>query len=715
MELKKSYKSCVPICPKCSATIHPGADVQCPACGYSLKRADALFGTGLVEFTRVLDAAGALTHQERVELLRLLEDLERKIPPTALCIYITDDGRASEFRSHAHWILNHAHIHHPSFGKREQHKAVEDAELRMREPGEEPETPARESWLDRVRRGLRDALHPHLPPPVKQEWMLILVIDVQLEMACFSWGYQLDPYVNPDSINRCIVGAKLQFRERAMAAGLKKVMRGAVAEIAGNSHRINAKRKRGGAFSSYAPLLTLALGAGLLAGSPVCYAATSSKTSAQTSAKSSASSSRSRTSTKSKSASSAKTSTKTTSQASSKTTSATGAAQKSTATKPKTSSAKEEKPSASSGNATAAAPPPAPPAATLPEFADDDVAEEIEEKTPDVPPATTVSTPSEQAWKGETGPSGEGAPATYAAPPRWKTQDYAHLMNGELSGCYAMLFPKAGKQPGEPFRSSSAKGESDKKILARYCEAYAKPSAAGLSDPQGLLTDMERNDVEHVLRQLNAHSRFHVYAAVLRAGQEVPRELSVQALATATAKPCEYAALILFPLGNSAALDIGYQEIKPEDPQRHAWQEKVRTAAVAEGDGVEALISAIRQVHAQLTPIASSFRPLSAQTAGQVPHIPIVFRDDPVEKKVPIRDRIAAFFSEPSHQVLLYLGLGVFAALAALVGVYVLRRRSGELHESDPDIRLSSPYGAGVSRYVRYLKGKESPPEKRLF
>jgi len=30
-------------------------------------------------------------------------------------------------------------------------------------------------------------------------------------------------------------------------------------------------------------------------------------------------------------------------------------------------------------------------------------------------------------------------------------------------------------------------------------------------------------------------------------------------------------------------------------------------------------------------------------------------------------------------------------------------------------LRLSSPYGAGVSRYVRYLDGKEASQAKRLF
>ena len=92
---------------------------------------------------------------------------------------------------------NHARIHHPSFGRREQRKAIEDAELRERRPGEEAplphhhDTPRGLSALwNNIKQHWRDTFHPY-PPPVRQEWMLILVMDVQLETACFSWAVPL--------------------------------------------------------------------------------------------------------------------------------------------------------------------------------------------------------------------------------------------------------------------------------------------------------------------------------------------------------------------------------------------------------------------------------------------------------------------------------------------------------------------------------------------
>jgi hypothetical protein len=109
---------------------------------------------------------------------------------------------------------------------------------------------------------LSDRIHK-CPPPVEQEWMLILVLDVQLEIACFSWGYKLDPYVNPDTINTCIVKTKLLFRERAMVAALKEVMERAVRHIAIDSHRANKSLKNAVSAGKTRALRTLTTAAGI--------------------------------------------------------------------------------------------------------------------------------------------------------------------------------------------------------------------------------------------------------------------------------------------------------------------------------------------------------------------------------------------------------------------------------------------------------------------
>ncbi len=622
----------MPICPRCSATIHAGADDQCPACRYNLQVANDLFGEAQVEFTRVVDSAGILTHPQRQELLEYLENLERDIPPVALCVYITDDGAAKDFRLHAHWILNHAHIHHASFGRREKDLALDDAELRLRirkDAAEddalppEPE-PLRAGWLTRIRNYLRDALHPNLPPPVQQRWMLILVLDVQLECACFSWGYQLDPYINPDSINSCILGAKFQFRERAILTGLKLVMKKAARQIAASTHRVNNHLRRTGRLKS--------LGAALAAS--LMLAAAAEPCAAQ-------------------------------------------------------------------------AAPPALPA--------DDVAEEVapEAATPapaegDAPAAAQPATPA---------PAPEpGSPATYAAQPRWEDGDYRHLMAGELANAYSLLFPPADTPRAETrFRTPSSSRESDRKIPTHYHAAYKTPPANGLIDPQGLLTVEEARDVVHVLRELNANGRYRIHVAVYRAGQQLPPELSVHHLTQSSGKDIEYVTLILFPLGNAQMLDLGYRRMEPTDEQRHAWLRRVRDAAAPEGDGVESLLLAIHEVCSIITPLSHDFLSSNPEPTTKLDLVNIDIEPIEKEKKVPVKDIIKAYILDEANHPLMITVASLILFLAAAVTTFMLMRRTGTLLESREDARLSSPYGAGVSRHVRYLEGKEAPREPNIY
>lgn len=552
----------------------------------------------------MLDEAGALKHHERLELLRALEDMERYIAPIALCIYITDDGRAQDMRAHAHWVLNHASIHHPSFGRREKSRAIEDAAFAELQPGERasaaPAAPT--GWWQRMRGMLRDAMHPY-PPPVRQEWMLILVMDVQLEQACFAWGYMLDPYINPDSINSCIIGARLQFRERDTVGGLRRVMRLAVSRIAAQSHGVNWRLRRA------AKLMPLVVGAAV-------------------------------------------------------------------ALHPGSVVAQADSP-----------------------WGEDDAAEEVVDEVP----ASAAVKPAPQT-------SSAGAPASLVEPPRWGAEDYRHLLSGELSGAYRMLQSPGGASRPESGAPRGARGratESDTKIAKHYYPAYNVADSSSIIDPQKLLSSVEWADVGHALSTLNAHSPYHLYVGIYRRGQEVPLELAVGALVRAVAKPGEYAAMILYGIGDTPELDLGYHEIRLSDEDRHAWLEQVRQAASNLG-GVEGLVAAAHELHACLAPVAAELPPLAQQSVVHVPLIPLEMRDDPVADEVTLRDEIQAALNNPAMRPVLWTLGGIAAFIGLVGGFFWWHRRSGHLLQSSPDIRLASPYGAGVSRTVRYLEGKEN-------
>ncbi len=264
----------MPICPQCRSHFHMGAKDQCPECGYCLPQAEALLGYGVVDFPRVLDAAGVLSRDECLNLTHYLEKLERKIRPVALCVYITDRGKREELAMHAHWILNHAQINHRAFGRRDRRLAIEDSTLQMDFAAKEPtpipdpspaspstqapegeelealeaaltptEAPRRHQHISRFWSRLMDA-YDHLfyptPPPVEKEWMLILVMDVQLGRACFSWGYRLDSYIDGDNLSTLIPRAHMQFRNKDVLGGIKNVMRHVTRHVAGRAVDINA-------------------------------------------------------------------------------------------------------------------------------------------------------------------------------------------------------------------------------------------------------------------------------------------------------------------------------------------------------------------------------------------------------------------------------------------------------------------------------------------
>ena len=700
----------MPICPQCSTTIHAGAEDQCPACGYSLRRANDIFGDALVEFTRVVDVAGALTHPQRLDLLKTLEDLERNISPAALCIYITDDGQMQHLRSHAHWILNHARIHHPSFGKRELHKAIEDSEIKERREGEQKEDSppeVQESMFSRLwnrtKSYVRDAFFPYAPP-VKQEWMLVLVVDVQLEMACFSWGYMLDPYVNPDSINSCIVSARLQFRERAFVPGLKKVMREAVHRIAADAHRVNRRLRRQlpPAAGRTSVLLAVLLGLGLLTAPAQAAPQRSGKPAAAQKPAASKPAVKKP---------AVKTAAKSVSKPAVKSVAKPSAAPSKPATKPaaKPSPKPAAKPSAE----------PKPPVADDEEIAeeiDDGVAEEPETTNAPAAPATEPKSPEPPAEKKEEKPAVTGR-ASVESIPAWQPQHYTALMQGELDTGYAALFPdRAANKSTLPAAAAEIKtDESDTTVLGKYCEQYAKLSSEYLRDPQGLLSSIEREDVEHVLHHLNAQTKFRIYLAVFKAGQEIPAELSAETLASSSLPVGEYAVLVQYPMGSAQGIELGYQLIKQEDAVRHEWLTKVRDAAAATGGGVEGVLAAVRQVSANVTPVSESFTPVTAESAAKAPLIEIEFRAAEKEKKVSFKDKLKMMAEEPANLPVVIMLVSVLAVVALVVTFLVVRRRSSVLLPTTPDVRLSSPYGAGVSRYVRYLEGQEAGKEKRIF
>lgn len=627
----------------------------------------------------MLDAAGALTCDQRQNMLDFLERIERNISPVALGIFITDKGRQQDFSSLAHWILNHARIHQPSFGKREKIHPVENAEIRMRVPGEpvgrEP-SPFRQ-MLRGIGSLFADRFSP-LPPSVRQEWMLLLVLDVQLEVACFSWGYMLDPYVDPDRINTCIIKGQLSFREREFVVGLKTVMRAAVKQIASRSRGITHKLQC--KYEAW-PLL---LGAGL-----ACCLAAEPSAAAPAPAP--------------------------------RTPSSAASAGEDVAVDPESEDVAVDPDSediaVDPDSEDVAVDPDSEDIAVDPDSEDVAVDPDSEDVAVDPDLGENTPAPDASASPGEKAATVDppAAPPAAAAdgddlPPAWREEDYRSLMSGELAEGYTTLIPARRVAPEAPERRRQS-DESDRSVPERYVSAYNRPPEHGLIDPQQLFSTVEQADLLYVLSQVNTRANYRINVVVYKSGQNLGPGLSVANLLRTTSLPCEYTLLISYPLGAPAELELGLQELRVSDEERHRWLLAMRDAAVNRGGGVDGLIAAIRSLQQSVAPMAADLKPIRDELNEKMPMIDLPMKNKGEEEQAGTGKKFTAFFTDEQNRPLLITLGCLAAALVVTVMIYCRRKRRGVLIDSEPDRRLASPYGAGVSRIVRYLHGRETPRE----
>lgn len=173
----------MPTCPKCLHNFHRGAESLCPHCGFSLENLDKKYGRDSIPYRRVCDNAGALRQQDRVKLNALLEKLERRIPPVLLSVYFPNILEPFSLIPHSFWMMNHLTVDEAGF--------------------------------------------PNHQGPLDPQWLLVLVLDVRTDTACFMWGYELDPYVEPDLINKSIMKARIPLRESMLLHAAGSIMKDA--------------------------------------------------------------------------------------------------------------------------------------------------------------------------------------------------------------------------------------------------------------------------------------------------------------------------------------------------------------------------------------------------------------------------------------------------------------------------------------------------------
>jgi hypothetical protein len=174
--------------------------------------------------------------------------------------------------------------------------------------------------------------------------------------------------------------------------------------------------------------------------------------------------------------------------------------------------------------------------------------------------------------------------------------------------------------------------------------------------------------------------------------------------------------LLQYGMGDTPTVDLGLKSIDMKDEDRLAFLAELEAKVAEAGGGVEGLMEAMRCVKARFEGKASTFVPLTAGSGFVLkPVLPgTMLEEESEEKELSLVQKVIKYLNE--HNLLPYAitgGAGLLS-VAGLSLIYVIRRRSGKLLETEPDYRMMSPFGAGVSRYVEYLLGNEAPKAEKV-
>ncbi len=637
-------------------------------CGYSLELADMVYGKGYYDLNRVTDPAGALKQDEVDKLSSFLEQLERRITPAALVVFITDQGQSTRFTQHAHWLLNHGKLNHASFGKRSMGKAIEESSNRSlkvdigaQTPTEVKAAPTELSLWLRFWASLKELIQ-RPQRYVEPQWILMLTVDVQLNTACFTWGYKLDRYIIPQQLENCIKDTRLRFRESPLLLCIKTVLQKAVNTIASSAVDTNVTLRR--ELRSHASSASMASpithpSRGLIDFSQVIKNAESraEKLAAQASTQAASSSS-------------------------------------------------DAKP------LSVAQPPSSPPKKAVPRRTNSrrrssrKKAHEAKLPKPFLLPTLLLLSLTQPSLDTEASHNPSlpliGSPASQQFAPSWTPSDAADLANNGKSELYLLSLPEQVKLPLAALPQEPASSP----ITANELINLARQGERLLLDPRGILSRQEREEIESRLRHLQHQAPYSVYVCIFDHEQEIGADLQAQSLLGFIGKPDEFKLMLQYRLGHPQPLSLGYgADLHIPHETMQLINESLQLSLMRNSGHAGAIFESLNILQNELEASSRHWNQRAELTRDAPPLIPVTWLDSkPVAapEKPSLKQHL---FSSASIPELWFLASLILTILLYLTG-RKLRRRSACLIDTEIDYRLSSPVGASTCRQVHYLEGK---------
>ncbi len=300
---------------------------------------------------------------------------------------------------------------------------------------------------------------------------------------------------------------------------------------------------------------------------------------------------------------------------------------------------------------------------------------------------------------------------------KWSTNDQKALMKGTLWSEFPSVLPNLSDTAETPVTPSSVTVSSDNPAVEPIPEnhdavdEYFLPSYirtnTGLIDPQKLLSETERYDVEELIQRVKKQYKVNLFVSIFAANQKIPPSINAPTVARQVFIEDEKNLLLHFHIGNIKATQIALdKELATQlgdagrrDLLYHIKQEASKFTD-PQDELIAAIISFVRQAEGDLRQ-----KPLPTVTTEEKPEIPkvnIIIKEE--EKKQ--ESALAALIKNWSEYALQNItGFIIHAViLIALILTWIIWRnkRVITLYASEPDVRLSAPNGASQSRIVKF-------------
>lgn len=300
---------------------------------------------------------------------------------------------------------------------------------------------------------------------------------------------------------------------------------------------------------------------------------------------------------------------------------------------------------------------------------------------------------------------------------KWTANDQKALMKGTLWSEFPSVLPNLSDTAETPITPSSVTVSSDNPAVEPIPEnhdvvdEYFLPSYirtnTGLIDPQKLLSETERHDVEELIQRVKKQYKVNLFVSIFAAHQKIPPSINAPTVARQVFIEDEKNLLLHFHIGNIKATQIALdKELTAQlgDAGRRDLLYHIKQDASKFTDPqdelIAAIISFIRQAEGDLRQ-----KPLPTTTAEKKPEIPkvnIIIKEEEKKQESALATLIKSWSEYALQNITGFIIHAVILIAFILTWIIWRNKRVVTLYASEPDVRLSAPNGASQSRIVKF-------------